>query len=103
RRNPEADHAAPEGRAGPGLLRAESLGRRRAGAVGSEAQARGRGPVRQGAGQPLPARNAADPVPRRQGSGTVHMARGAAATGARRPDDRVAPQLLTRPRTTPTM
>ena len=39
-------------------------------------EARRRGALRQGAGQPLPPRHAADPLPRRQGTGAVHVARG---------------------------
>ncbi len=73
-----------EGRSRARLLGAEPLGRRRARGVGSQAGARGRGPVRQGREASHPPRHEADPFPRRQGAGAVHVARAAPAPPALR-------------------
>ena len=68
-----------EERAGAAVLRAEPLGRRRARGVARAARGRRRGALRQGAVEPLPARDEAHPLPRRQGRRAVHVARAAAA------------------------
>ena len=70
------------------LLGAEPLGHGRPRGDAAAPRARGRGALRQGAGEPLPARHEADPLPRRQGSGAVHLARAPAAAARGRPDGR---------------
>ena len=90
RRDPEARQAAAEERTRAALLGAEPLGNRRPRGDGAPARARRRGALRQGAGQPLPPRHAADPLPRRQGPEGLHVARGAPAAEPERPDVRVA-------------
>src|SRR5207244_3159626 len=75
-----------EGRAGPRLLGAQPLGERRAAGVGGPPGACRRGALRQGAGQPLPARLALHSLPRRQGSAGVHVARGKATAAQGRSD-----------------
>src|SRR5204862_454722 len=72
--DPRAGRAAPRGRAGPALQRAEPLGHGRARGGGAAPGARRRGALRQGAGQPLPPRDEAAPLPRRQERGSVHVA-----------------------------
>ena len=79
-----------EERARAALLGAEPLGHRRPRGDGAPARARRGGALRQGAGQPLPPRDAADPLPRRQGPEGLHVARGAARAEPERPDVRVA-------------
>ena len=89
--------AAARGRARPGLLGAEPLGRRGPRGVGPAPGARRRGALRQGAGQPLPARHEADPLPRRQARGAVHVAGAPPAARPERTDLRVAARVLASP------
>ncbi len=74
RRDREARPAALEERAGPTLLRAEPLGRRRARGVCRPTGSRRRSALRQGAVEPLPARDEAHPLPRRQERRALHVA-----------------------------
>ena len=83
-----AVEAAASRCAGAPLLRAEPLGKRRARGAGRATRARRRGPLRQGAGSAVPARDEAPTASTRQEPEAMHVARGATAARAGRPDAR---------------
>src|SRR5918999_34785 len=89
-RDRRARATAARGRSRATLLRAEPLGNRRPRGVSRAARARRRGSLRQGSGQPAPARDALHPLPGGQGAQGLHLARVAPAPPQRRPDGGVA-------------